>query len=302
MDWLRAIARLLLPDIIRRPIADRLYSLIAWGRYVLRLLYGHLLAGETHFLSFHQRLLRMLLMALLALLERRYRKYFIRFERVLASLPPPPEIVSHTGTMMTIGTLGPGGSERQVVLTLTGLARRDYGPLGLLCQYLRSESERFLLPQVKAIGVPVNELARDAAHDAELGCSPTLKAALELPSSLRDVANYVGAFSVNRPSVLHAWLDETNIKGGLAAVAMGVPRIVLGLRSLPPINFPLYRPYMLEGYRWLARQPGVVLLNNSVAGARAYEEWIGLPEGTIRVVHNGFAFDTDILADRKSVV
>lgn len=185
-------------------------------------------------------------------------------------------------------------------MTLIGLARRNYGHVGLLCQYLRNEAERFFLPQLESAGISVNELAGDAGSDAEFGCESLLEAIPELPSSLSDAANYLRSLSVRRPSVFHSWLDEVNIKGGMAAVAVGVPRIVLGLRSLPPINFPLHRPYMREGYRWLAKQPGVVLLNNSVAGARAYEAWIGLHEGTIRVVHNGFAFDADILARCQS--
>jgi len=303
MDWLRAIARLLLPGIIRRPIADRIYRLIAWGIRVLwenLLSHRYLLAIEIHALSFRQRLQRMTLMAFLAFFDGRYRKHFINFGRTLALLSQPAEPASRTAILLTIGTLGPGGSERQAVLTLIGLAGRNYRPLELLCLHLQSQTERFFLPQLAAAGITVNELERDTAHDAKLGCEPALKAALALPYHLRDVANYVSTLSVRRPSVLHAWLDETNIKAGLAAVAMGVPRIVLGLRSLPPINFPLHQPYMREGYRWLAKQPGVVLLNNSVAGARAYEEWIGLPEGTIRVVHNGFAFDTDLLASYRN--
>ena len=49
---------------------------------------------------------------------------------------------------------------------------------------------------------------------------------------------------------------------------------------------------MHESYRWLVKQPGVIFLNNSKAGARAYEKWLDLPKGHIRVIHNGFDLNT----------
>jgi len=89
---------------------------------------------------------------------------------------------------------------------------------------------------------------------------------------------------------VHAWLDGVNVAAGLAAWVTGVPRIVLGCRSLAPIHFALHQDYMAPAYRFLARQPEVVFLNNSAAGARDYEHWLSLPHGTVKVVRNGFAF------------
>jgi glycosyltransferase involved in cell wall biosynthesis len=137
----------------------------------------------------------------------------------------------------------------------------------------------------------VSELDRDPSRDSELGLTPLLELVQNLPLPLREVSDYIRTLAVRPPKVVHLWLDDANIKGGVAAVALGIPRIVLGMRSLPPCNFPLHQPYMREGYRWLAEQPSVALLNNSAAGARAYEKWLGLSEGTIRVVRNGFDFD-----------
>src|SRR5207247_3851883 len=93
-----------------------------------------------------------------------------------------------------------------------------------------------------------------------------------------------------RPQIVHTWLDDINIKGGVAALLAGVPKIVVGTRSLAPNNFALFQPYMREGYRVLARSPNVCLLNNSEAGARDYERWIGIPKGSFKVVRNGFDF------------
>jgi glycosyltransferase involved in cell wall biosynthesis len=112
----------------------------------------------------------------------------------------------------------------------------------------------------------------------------------KLPSELKDIPWYAQEFLATRPRVVHAWLDYTNVKAGLAAALIGVPRIVLSTRSVAPNNFALFQPYMREGYRLLAAHPTVCLLNNSKAGARDYERWLGLPRGTFRVVRNGFDF------------
>ena len=117
-------------------------------------------------------------------------------------------------------------------------------------------------------------------------------AARFLPSDLDDVASCMETLSFLKPSVVHIWLDETNIKAGLASVALRIPKIILSTRSLPPNHFTLHQPYMRESYRWLVKQPGVVLLNNSEAGARAYEKWLDLPNGEIRVIRNGFDLNT----------
>jgi len=194
-----------------------------------------------------------------------------------------------------IGTLGPGGAERQAAMTVIGLVERGVQKLRMVCTSLQHDSARFFLPSLEQYGVPVSDLLSGCQQD-----DPDLAQAIVaieslLPPSLRDVAEYIRAISRDQPSIVHLWLDEVNIKAGIAAVVLGIPRIILGLRSLPPCNFPLHQPYMREAYRWLVKQPGVVLLNNSHAGARAYEDWLGIPEATIRVIHNGFDFDLSYL-------
>ena len=71
-------------------------------------------------------------------------------------------------------------------------------------------------------------------------------------------------------------------------------------RSVAPDNFALFRPYMREGYRALMACPGVLLINNSEAGARDYEKWLELPRDTIKVVRNGFDFSVLDRADHVS--
>ncbi|NNE36672.1 MAG: glycosyltransferase, partial [Gammaproteobacteria bacterium] len=112
----------------------------------------------------------------------------------------------------------------------------------------------------------------------------------QLPMLLRnDVLRYLRLIHRHKPAVVHLWLDDVNIKGGIAAVLAGVPRIILSLRSFPPVHFGFHQPYMREAYRWLFKQQGVILVNNSMAGAAAYEKWLGVPSAGIEVIYNGLS-------------
>jgi glycosyltransferase involved in cell wall biosynthesis len=229
-------------------------------------------------------------------LDRRYRLIF----QHLFSEPGEPwfgsENVFRKSITLVIGTLGPGGSERQAVTTLIGLASRGYRDLALLCNRLDGHVNRFYAHLLEGFPVSVSELYQDLrdANGGEgveaLAYSRLLALMEKLPSELKDIPWYAQEFLATRPTVVHAWLDYTNVKAGLAAALIGVPRIVLSTRSVPPTNFGFFQPYMREAYRVLAANPAVCLLNNSQAGARDYERWLGLPQGTFKVVRNGFDF------------
>ena len=231
--------------------------------------------------------------AALHILEFRYRGYFKRFGAAVAALPRSTS--DRRSLLLISGTLGPGGSERQTVLTVLGLAGRGQKSLEFAVVYLRNEVERFYQHKLESAGMPIIEFNRDTSMDDNEDLRGLLQASNFLLPELYDIRDYVRTLAARRSQIVHLWLDEVNIKGGLVAVAAGVPHIILSGRNLPPNNFHLYHPYMREGYRWLLRQPGVRLINNSVAGARAYERWLGLRKGSIRVVHNGFDFDEALL-------
>lgn len=237
--------------------------------------------------------------------DRSYRRIFKKLTAKLRALPGLRRSQRRHGILLMIGTLGPGGAERQAAMTVIGLVRRGCEQLRVICTSLQHHTARFFLPSLEQHGVPVSDLdslsRQDDPGDESDIAQIILSIESVLPLSLRDVVPYIRAIFRDRPSVVHLWLDEVNIKAGIAAVALGVPRIILGLRSLPPCNFSLHLPYMREAYRWLVKQPGVVLINNSHAGARAYEDWLDIPEGTIHVIHNGFDFDLSYLEECRSL-
>jgi glycosyltransferase involved in cell wall biosynthesis len=240
-----------------------------------------------------QRLQRKAVSVYLGLPDRYFRRHLTRLGvRLAPARTSEFRAADRSGVLMMIGSLGPGGAERQVAMTLQGLQERGLGPVRLACCSLTTPAERFFLAQLEARAILVNRIGAEPVSAIEAEVRAAL---LALPGHLHSILGYAATLAAARPSVAHLWLDEINIKGGIAAVATGVPRIVLGLRSLPPCNFVFHQPYMREGYRWLARQPGVTLICNSTGGARAYERWLGLPEGVIGVVRNGLTFDATTL-------
>ena len=164
---------------------------------------------------------------------------------------------------------------------------------------LDDATKNFFRPQLEEVGIPISQLARPAEPVAALRAAaaeiPALLKFIDatakgVPFELHEIWLYIHTILAQRPGVFHGWMDDVNVKGGVAAAILGVPRIVLSTRSAAPDNFQVYQPFMREAYRALLKVPSVRIINNSAAGARDYERWLGIPEGTIGVVRNGFDF------------
>lgn len=111
---------------------------------------------------------------------------------------------------------------------------------------------------------------------------------------LRDsIAAYAAWLLRVRPRLLQIW-NADHITPLLAAVIAGVPRIIVAGQSLSPAQ---RAPYGFESvddqaafaiFSNIMRDPHVAMTNNSRAGCVAYEEWLGLPPGTVRLTPNVF--------------
>jgi glycosyltransferase involved in cell wall biosynthesis len=191
--------------------------------------------------------------------------------------------------VLVCSSLGPGGTERQVVNTAAGLAQARIRDVHLLCDELEGGPNHngFFLERARATGAAVRTIRTQKPDSRHL--ARDLDARLDgLPLRLAfDVANLYYEFRALRPNVVHAWLDYTNVRAGLAAVLAGVPRIVLSGRNMAPHSFPGYHPYFRAAYQALRDAPGVSLTNNSRAGAEHYAEWLGAGAGSINVIYNG---------------
>jgi glycosyltransferase involved in cell wall biosynthesis len=97
-----------------------------------------------------------------------------------------------------------------------------------------------------------------------------------------------------RPVVLHCWLDQVNLAGGLAGLYCSVPRIILHCHNMRPSQlwdnqfvFETWRAI----YRTILARSGTHLVNCSQAGLEDYLDWLGLAQGPqFQVIHNGMNF------------
>ncbi|HVJ53368.1 MAG TPA: glycosyltransferase [Aliidongia sp.] len=216
------------------------------------------------------------------------------FDRLLRNAKP---VSAEPGApiVFVCPNLSPGGAERQVMYTVLGL-HRSGAPVQLLCDLLlpdHSARYDFFLPPLLEAGVPVRAIRMPVADEvgAAQGLPPELAAATSLPMGLRvDIANLYLEFRALKPAVVHAWLDWSNIRAGLAAALAGVPKIVISGRNLNPRHFAFYRSYMEPAYKALCGLPNVVFLNNSEAGATDYAAWLAMPPSRIRVIRNALDF------------
>jgi glycosyltransferase involved in cell wall biosynthesis len=216
------------------------------------------------------------------------------FQAMLADTVPERAIPGRV--VLVCGSLQPGGAERQVVNTLVGLAPvLGNENLTLLCDYLHAGAKErydFYLPQARRSGATVREIRKDFSSKDPLPPSFEKAARCLHPGLVADIAALYREFRVLQPEVVHAWLDWSNVRAGLAAVLAGVPRVLLSGRNLSPRHFALNADYYYPAYRALLEcGDRVTWLNNSQAGANDYADWLSVPAERIRVLRNGTRFE-----------
>lgn len=202
-------------------------------------------------------------------------------------LGKPADFVSGK-IMIVTGSLGAGGSERQVVYTALGLQRLGAAPTVVVTR--RDGAANFFGPKLEVANIAIIELPQVDVLATAMGIYRFKKQVDAIVAGFDgfcdEVIRYAHLFERTRPSIVHIWLDWPNCAAGLAALAVGVPRIIVGGRSLSPVHFAFLRSFMRPAYRQLARSPRVSFLNNSRAGAHDYAAWLGITSDRITVIPN----------------
>ena len=187
--------------------------------------------------------------------------------------------------------LSAGGAERQIVYTLTGLAKRGWDARFIGEHLLSAPGLAFHLETLRRAGIQATPLPRKrrvGKHIYATITRPVADVLSRLPAAtVLEILDMVAALRQACPAVVHLWQDETSTKHAISAFIAGVPRIILSGRNLDPTHFAYHRPHMRGAYRALAKLPSITLSNNSCAGARSYAAWLDLDPSIIRVVHNG---------------
>ena len=207
--------------------------------------------------------------------------------------------------ILAIGSLSPGGSERQVVNTALMLKRiGGFCPL-VVCMRPNEASAVHYRSILDRAGVEVIELPKIRPLEGANAAGRRLLALCEKKCQrlgydfTADVLGFVTVFLIRKPRVVHGFLDEINIKASIAAILTQVPKIVMSARSMAPINFMLHQNYMRPAYRVLTRHRELVFCNNSQAGAADYQRWLKVRNLKMRVVRNGIDFE--LFPSRSSI-
>jgi glycosyltransferase involved in cell wall biosynthesis len=208
--------------------------------------------------------------------------------------------------LICLGSLGPGGAERQGAYTAAGAQQNGFD-CHIVCNHVDPPAD-FFRPYVEGRGVGVVQVPA-APPELDDPVIRELQASLEaaFPSLgfaniFLEIIRYASVLRAMRPALVHSWMDYSNVLCGTAAQLVGVPGLILSCRSLAPNHFRIFQPYMRPGYRALLRRRDALILNNSRAGALDYADWLGVePEG-ISVIHNGFEFPPPASAEVRARV
>ena len=196
---------------------------------------------------------------------------------------------------MFVGSLGPGGAERQCANTAVGLIADGDWKSTVVCDHLNGAAG-FFRSYVESNGVDVvtvdpTPLELDTSIFRNVyQLMEQRYLALNMHNLFIQIIRYASALRKLRPAMVHTWMDYCNTLAGTAAALVGIPSLVLGCRSLAPNHFRIFQPYMRPAYRALMQRHQLSIVNNSLAGARDYAAWLGVSERRISVIHNGYEF------------
>jgi glycosyltransferase involved in cell wall biosynthesis len=213
----------------------------------------------------------------------------------LAGLPPPA--VNDDGPIaQLLLQVCQGGAERQMILLGTGLRAQGL-PVRLVTLFPPAVEAGSYLRAAAAGGLPIEDLsAAPPFGPADLATlpPPAARVLAALPEHyVARAGTFYRRLADLRPRAVVCYLDLPNILGGIAALAAGVPRLLLSGRNRNPSCFPhLFgrqaadlRPL----YQALLTRPEVTLTANSASAARDYAQWLDLAAERVTVVPNACA-------------
>lgn len=212
-----------------------------------------------------------------------------------------PLFVPGRVTMATT-QLGQGGGERQVSVSAEALTRTK--AIESLTMLVRSTGwshpkDGFFADAIRSL--PLDFVEYGLNWRATASIPPNLAAYKDwleaLPHNHREDIVRIGAeLLTRRPEVLHVWQDF--FAAAVAGVLCNVPRIIVHRGTLAPDHWDVsalrqeqYLRPMRKIYRALFTRPGFTMINNTCAGTRTDDAWIGAPSGTSRVFYNFVNFD-----------
>lgn len=208
------------------------------------------------------------------------------------ALPPgwPPRLRPEDPILLVNSTLAAGGAERQFVMLARALCENGVAPDRLHAALMSIERDRrhaHFEDDLKALGIHVHDLSRMTVDPLLLPDAQRNRIAM-LPTPLRgDVLALWQLAQRLGPAVLHGWQDRSAMAAGIVGQMLAIPRIVLSARNMRPEKRGDSSTRVSRAvYRELIKSPTVRMTANATAGARDYEDWLGLPTGKVEVLAN----------------
>ncbi|QCC86611.1 glycosyltransferase [Desulfovibrio desulfuricans] len=188
-----------------------------------------------------------------------------------------------------------GGVERQVVASARFFQQQGK-KVTLLCRTISpGGGNDFFLQEAQScsrvLGFSLDVVDRDLFYEARAIVSEFVSGASQV--FVDSISAYAAWLLRVRPRLLHLW-NADHLEPLLAAFIAGVPKIIIAGQSLSPAQRAPHGFESVDDHAAFAilanlmRFPHVVMTNNSRAGCRTYEDWLGLPPGTVRLTPNVF--------------
>jgi len=217
--------------------------------------------------------------------------------RVLSSAAPPPSgRPGHVSLVTELLTLG--GSERQICRLAAGFSLSGWQTTLTVLGPPRPHSEG-LEHLLRNAGVTLLRLSQPRAEwfrtpdlcPPGMNMDQMVELLRQIPAELaHSILALCQSLAQQQPELVVAYMERAGVVAGIAGIVMGVPRILISLRSLDPGHFQHYFPHGIDWYadclRLLLQWPSVRIIANSQAGAVACAAWIGMPSGQLGVVAN----------------
>ena len=214
---------------------------------------------------------------------------------------------SNKKILLVIGDLTYGGAERQIIRLANNLVKKNYNVLLVSNTSVGTKySKHFINTIDKKVKVfflknthPLifDDLKKKQVLLENFKKSKKLKDIIEnkilnflRPGELFYYYNLHKFVEKNKPDIIHSYLDFWNVISGLIGLNLGIKKIVLSCRNMPPNQLTYHRYYFLPCYRFFKKFKNISIINNSKAGARAYEKWMNTKTKSIKINYNFFEF------------
>ena len=194
-------------------------------------------------------------------------------------------------------SLNRGGAERQVLITAKEIQGRKFNCKLIVHKIDGKGNGETYQNDLDTTEIIELDVLKNKHINVEMDLiTERYKQLLELLDGVidRKVRELVLCFSIYKPTIIHAWQDETIITCSIAAAIVGIPILIGSARSSRPDKktqlHTKNRPFLKNCYKLLLKEEWFKLNINSEAGRISYCEWLEIPEDRIEVIKNGIDF------------